>query len=204
MGVPHNGELPYVWGWTHLKLNPKIRMDAAIPIDVINWDEEDQEWTDYFLKMWTNFAKYGDPTPTPVPAPRGNPDTKWMKYNTETFEYMYLDRQNEEKRNYRQRNFAFWLNYFPSLANYTLFPAGEPLVLPKDAEGGWKTWSLPKKHEQSSQSYSNTNMPGFDSSKFSNNMNHMYSKQLNGAVKQGGHEELVDSLTNLFNNVKFL
>merc|ERR1712088_1159732 len=100
-----------------------------------------------------------------------------MKYNTDTFEYMYLDRQNEEKTNYRQRNFAFWQNYFPSLANYTLFPANEPLVLPKDAEGGWKTWTLPKDYKPS-QTYSNAKMPGFDSSKFAKNMNNMYSNQL--------------------------
>ena len=59
VGVPHNGELPHVFGWPLLQLNPDIRADAAIAIDIIPWDDEDIEWAYYGNKLWTNFAKYG-------------------------------------------------------------------------------------------------------------------------------------------------
>ncbi len=58
-GVPHNGELPYVFGWPLLQNNFEIRLDCGIILDIIQWDEEDIEWSDYIMTMWTNFAKYG-------------------------------------------------------------------------------------------------------------------------------------------------
>ena len=35
-----------------------------------------------------------------------------------------MDRKIEHRREYRQRNFAFWHDYFPSLADYKIYPAG--------------------------------------------------------------------------------
>jgi len=177
MGVPHNGELPYVFGWSLLPFNPEIREDAAIPIDVIPWDEEDEEWAYYITKMWTNFAKYGDPTPEPVPAPNGNPATVWPKYNSETQEYMYLDRVNERRREYRQRNFALWHNYFPFLADYKVYPAGEPLILPQDAENGWKTWSKKSVPD-------NSTVKGFDNGVFQGRLQSFFRQLGEEALKQ--------------------
>lgn len=59
IGVPHNGELPYVLGWPMLQDNFNLRLDSGMLVDLIPWDEEDQEWAEYFMTMWTNFAKYG-------------------------------------------------------------------------------------------------------------------------------------------------
>ena len=58
-GVPHNDEVPYVWGWPLLKLNPAIRRESGIILDLIRWDEVDEVYTDYIQTMWANFAKYG-------------------------------------------------------------------------------------------------------------------------------------------------
>ena len=59
LGVPHNGELPYVWGWTLLQRDFGVRLDSGILIDLIQWDDFDYEWGVYMTKMWANFAKYG-------------------------------------------------------------------------------------------------------------------------------------------------
>ena len=70
------------------------------------------------------FISDSDPTPEPVHSPNHNPETNWEKYNTNTFKYLYMDRKIEHRREYRQRNFAFWHDYFPSLTNYKIYPAG--------------------------------------------------------------------------------
>ena len=58
-GVPHAAELPYVFGWANMKLAPQVRVDARIPIDVMNYNEEDFLYTDFTMDLWTNFAKFG-------------------------------------------------------------------------------------------------------------------------------------------------
>ena len=58
VGVPHNGELPYVIGFPFYQESRELKIDAQI-WDLIRWDEEDQIWTLYMMEMWTNFAKFG-------------------------------------------------------------------------------------------------------------------------------------------------
>ena len=57
-GVPHAGELPYVFGWPLLQLSPDVRADSLIPIDVVPWNEEDYEYSDFTMDLFTNFAKF--------------------------------------------------------------------------------------------------------------------------------------------------
>lgn len=52
------GEIPYVWGWTLLKLAPEVRRDSRILIDIIDWNEEDFEYAEFTMDLFTNFAKY--------------------------------------------------------------------------------------------------------------------------------------------------
>lgn len=116
LGVPHNGELPYVLGWPMLQDNFNLRLDSGMLVDLIPWDEEDQEWAEYFMTMWTNFAKYGNPTPEPVTSPGNNTATSWMKFTADKMNYMSFNRDIEYKLNYRQRNFAMWTDYLPYVA----------------------------------------------------------------------------------------
>jgi len=178
MGVPHQGDLPYMTGWPLLQLNPEVRWDAAIPIDFIQWDAEDIDWAVYILKLWTNFAKYGDPSPVPVPTPNGNPDTTWPRFNTESYKYLYMDRKTEVRTEYRQRNFAFWHQYFPYITDGKLFPAGEPVVRPEEAEGGWKTWRDKRSTPASGK--------GFNAQNFQNNIDSWYHQLAENAMKQFG------------------
>ena len=57
-GVPHSGEIPYVFGWPQLQLAPEVRRDSRIPIDVVPWNEVDYEYADFTMDLFTNFAKF--------------------------------------------------------------------------------------------------------------------------------------------------
>ena len=59
IGVPHSAELPYVFGWANMKLAPQVRLDSRILIDIFDYNEEDFQYADYMMDLWTNFAKYG-------------------------------------------------------------------------------------------------------------------------------------------------
>ncbi len=58
-GVSHSGELPYMWGLSLLQYNDAVRNDSEIFFDIIDWTEEDAEYSTYVQTLWTNFAKYG-------------------------------------------------------------------------------------------------------------------------------------------------
>ena len=58
-GVPHSGELPYVFGWSLMKLAPQVRADSRILLDIMDYNDEDEEYADFIMDLWTNFAKYG-------------------------------------------------------------------------------------------------------------------------------------------------
>ena len=57
-GVPHNGDLPYVFGYPYLKLNPAVREETKI-FDVIDWNDDDRNMTNFVITLWANFAKFG-------------------------------------------------------------------------------------------------------------------------------------------------
>ena len=52
-------ELPYVFGYPFLTLNPDVRNDTGIFFDIFAWNDEDIEYADYTITLWTNFVKYG-------------------------------------------------------------------------------------------------------------------------------------------------
>ena len=57
--MPHNGELPYVWGYGMMHLNDHLREESEMWFDIIEWDDKDAEYGEYVADMWTNFAKFG-------------------------------------------------------------------------------------------------------------------------------------------------
>jgi len=116
MGVPHNGELPYVWGYGHLLQNPLVREDSGINFDAIGWTPEDSVYADYIQTLWTNFAKYGNPTPTPVKAPFNDTMTTWPKYGfDDNLKTILLDTEISTLELYRQPDYAFFTDYMSYL-----------------------------------------------------------------------------------------
>ncbi len=53
-------ELPYVWGYPLLQINPEVREDARFFFDIIDWTlEEDIDYAEFIITAWANFAKTG-------------------------------------------------------------------------------------------------------------------------------------------------
>ena len=59
LGVPHSGELPYVFGWSLMQTAPQVRADSRILLDIMQYNEEDIQYANFVMDLWTNFAKYG-------------------------------------------------------------------------------------------------------------------------------------------------
>ena len=128
MGVPHNGELPFVWGYPRLLHNQAVRDDCRIYIDIIGWsDPEDIAYTYFVQEMWTNFAKYGDPTPYAVEGPLNNTAMIWPAFSIEEQMYLDIDEEVQILENYRPRNHAFWSEYMSKIIDIPVIqPAGDP------------------------------------------------------------------------------
>ncbi|CAD5111483.1 DgyrCDS792 [Dimorphilus gyrociliatus] len=113
-GVPHVGEIPYVFGYPLLEKNPQVRQDMDMFFDFIEWDELDVKYADYVATLWTNFAKYGDPTPSPVSPPVGQVPTNWLNFTKSDKNYLFMGQNNINNReNYRQQPIAFWDKLIP-------------------------------------------------------------------------------------------
>jgi len=112
MGVPHNGELPYVWGYGYLLTNPLVRQASGIFYDAVGWTPEDSVYADYVQTLWSNFAKYGNPTPSPVKAPFNDTLTTWPKYVfNDNLKNIWLDTEISTRELYRQSDYAFFTDY---------------------------------------------------------------------------------------------
>lgn len=57
-GTPHAMDVPYMWGKPFLRHNPEVRNQSEI-IDLFPYQEADDEYSYFMMKMWTDFAKYG-------------------------------------------------------------------------------------------------------------------------------------------------
>jgi carboxylesterase type B len=113
MGVPHMGELPYVWCYGCLLINPEVREDSEMTIDIVGWTTEDILYGEYVMTLWTNFAKFGDPTPNPgVKAPFNDTLTKWERFRMDdNLKVFYLDAEISTKTVYHQQRYAFFREY---------------------------------------------------------------------------------------------
>ncbi|CAH1789899.1 unnamed protein product, partial [Owenia fusiformis] len=129
MGVPHNGELPYVLGWPYIGINPMVKYHLAGMQQVLDFNEFDNHMTDIIIKMWTNFAKYGNPTPEPVN------NFTWPQFDTTDYNYMSIDRMGdfEVKKEYNPHRTAFWTQYAPWILKGLEVPTEAPTSTPSTA-----------------------------------------------------------------------
>ncbi|XP_006811307.1 acetylcholinesterase-like [Saccoglossus kowalevskii] len=119
MGVPHGGELPYVFG-----------EPMSMGLQRQNWTNDDRTVSDLMMTMWSNFAKYGNPTPMigsvsnpPAYQEPEYPADEWDYVDLEWYPYKFIDNEtyihidinSTMRKDYRLRKTAFWNILIPNL-----------------------------------------------------------------------------------------
>ena len=98
LGVRHKDDTPYQFGFPLMNLTV-----------LQNYDEADRNLSDTIITLFTNFAKYGNPTPEPV---RG---ALWERFNESHLAYLRILEQPTMAINYQPAKIAFWRQYYKQL-----------------------------------------------------------------------------------------
>lgn len=98
MGVAHDENVPF---------------DFGAPLTLPFYDDVDKYISLTIMALYTNFAKYGDPTPLPVSG------VTWEKYNSNHRAYLRVDSKSKMAFSFAPRRMAFWNNYHPKLTQVT-------------------------------------------------------------------------------------
>ncbi|XP_018303995.1 neuroligin-4, Y-linked isoform X1 [Mycetomoellerius zeteki] len=118
--VPHDTELLWLTGAPFMDVEffpQKWRLKR------IMWTDSDRNMSHFFMMAYSNFAKYGNPTPSQIlglhfdPARYGQ--LRYLNINT-TF-------NSSIQVNYRQTESAFWSMYLPTVIGY-LVPTYPPVT----------------------------------------------------------------------------
>jgi len=94
-GVAHKDDTPYEFGFPLMNLTV-----------LQQYNDADRNVSDMFITLFTNFAKYGNPTPQPVLG------VTWERFNSSHKAYISIQRQPEMAVNYRPTRMAFWNEYY--------------------------------------------------------------------------------------------
>ena len=94
-GVAHKDDTPYEFGFPLMNLTV-----------LQQYNDADRNISDMLITLFTNFAKYGNPTPQPVLG------VTWEEFNSSHNAYIRIQRQLEMAVNYRPTKMAFWNNYY--------------------------------------------------------------------------------------------
>lgn len=98
MGVAHDENVPF---------------DFGAPLTLPFYHDVDKYISLTIMALYTNFAKYGDPTPLPVSG------VTWEKYNSNHRAYLRVDSKSKMAFSFAPRRMAFWNNYHPKLTQVT-------------------------------------------------------------------------------------
>lgn len=98
MGVLHKDDTPYQFGFPLMNLTVLQK-----------YDEADRNVSDTVITLFTNFAKYGNPTPHPVSG------VVWETFNSSNRVYMRIAEAPVMAINYHPTRMAFWSGYYKKL-----------------------------------------------------------------------------------------
>ena len=105
LGVRHKDDTPYQFGFPLMNLTI-----------LQTYTEADRNVSDMVITLFTNFAKYGDPTPAPVSG------VSWEQFNSSHRAYLRIQEQPEIANNYYPTRIAFWGEYYKKLLKETECP----------------------------------------------------------------------------------
>jgi len=129
MGNPHSGELAYVFGYSYLHLNPEVRQQSGMNLNIVTGTEDDIPYSNYIQTLWTNFAKFGDPTPTPVKSPFNDTMTTWPRFShDDNHKILFMDSEISVVENYRQQQYAFFIEYISYVSKLDILKGTQPKV----------------------------------------------------------------------------
>lgn len=94
-GVAHKDDTPYEFGFPLMNLTV-----------LQQYNDADRNVSDMLITLFTNFAKYGNPTPQPVLG------VTWERFNSSHKAYISIQRQPKIAVNYRPTRMAFWSEYY--------------------------------------------------------------------------------------------
>ena len=72
-------------------------------------DQSDKDVSSFIMEIYTNFAKFGNPTPQPVSG------VTFERYNSSQRAYLRVDKKSEMKASFAPRRMSFWNDYLPKL-----------------------------------------------------------------------------------------
>ncbi|PVD23339.1 hypothetical protein C0Q70_16607 [Pomacea canaliculata] len=102
-GVPHETELPFVFGQAASHQTRFYNMPR------FTWTPADTAMSDRIMTMWTNLAKFGNPTPEEVNG------TTWAPYTVATQSYLNISTRLLTGSHLRQEQVEFWSAIFQDL-----------------------------------------------------------------------------------------
>ncbi|XP_077999630.1 neuroligin-4, X-linked-like [Glandiceps talaboti] len=108
MGVPHSAELSYEFGIPHRDSPRTCPWGCDDP--GTTWTNADRDMSEFMMVLFTNLAKHGDPTPTPVNG------IDWTEYEDVTKPYLSFADTSAVGNHYREREMLFWQDYFLKVA----------------------------------------------------------------------------------------
>ena len=97
-GTAHKDDTPYQFGFPFMNLTVLQK-----------YDDIDRNVSDMVITLFTNFAKYGNPTPQPV---RG---VSWEEFNSSRKAYLRIHSVPEMAINFQPTRMAFWNRYYENM-----------------------------------------------------------------------------------------
>ena len=97
-GVAHKDDTPYEFGFPLMNLTILQK-----------YDDVDSNISKLIITLFANFAKYGNPTPTPLLG------VSWDEFNSSNMVYFRIQSQPEMATNFRPTKIAFWNEYYEKM-----------------------------------------------------------------------------------------
>ncbi|KAK2166900.1 hypothetical protein NP493_1299g00052 [Ridgeia piscesae] len=134
MGVPHGKDVDYLFG--HPFFNMTLGNLTGVVPGQLEWTELDRNISEFVQNMWLNFTLTG------VPTPDWERNVSWYEMTPYNLSFLRIGEWSYMDINYRQNHYAFWRDYFPTVASrYPVTTTPIPTPRPR-IEYETATWSL--------------------------------------------------------------